>query len=130
MDKRAYASFANPEHFGDSKSEQNGTQDAAFSQSKTDDDGGDDNNDDGSSEEDVEEIYEETGDIPTLLWNEVLLAESIRNGQVNCVPASVRHESLARILEEACYLTNMDGACAPPILCRCTRVGMRLASDC
>ena len=59
-----------------------------------------------------------------LLWNEVLLAESIR-GQVNCAPASVRHESLARVSGEARCLMN-----APPILCRCTRVGMRLALDC
>jgi len=91
LDKYAYVSFEHPEHFLGLKSEQGGAQEgpATVSQPMSDEDRGydDDDKDDESSEGDVDEIYEETGNIPMSLWMDVLLAESIRNDLIDCVPA-------------------------------------------
>jgi len=92
LDKYAYVSFEHPEHFRDLKS---GAQQSPATTSRpvSDEDRGHDNDDedDGSSEGDVDETYEETGNIPVSLWMDVLLAESIRNDLIDCVPAVVRH---------------------------------------
>ena len=153
LDKYAYVSFEHPEHFRDSKSEQGGAQEgpATISQPVSDENRGYDDDDkyDGSSEGDVDEIYEETGNIPMSLWTEVLLAESIRNDLINCVPAVVSHLFVARVLGGANYLTNVnvfDGilyarSCSHVRMCacvrpsssphcfRCTHVGMKLTLD-
>jgi len=88
-----HVSFEHPEHFRDLKSVQGGAQQGPATTSQPDEDRGHDNDDedDGSSEGDVDETYEETGTIPVSLWMDVLLAESIRNDLIDCVPAVVRH---------------------------------------
>lgn len=48
--------------------------------------------DDNTSEGDVDEVYEQSDALPVKIWMEVLLAESINNGRVECVPAPVSYQ--------------------------------------
>lgn len=115
LDKHAYVSFAHPERFHDVKPHQDDAHGSppTASQSQTDSniDGESNDNEDGSSEGDVDETYEEIGNISMSSWMNVMLATSIDNGDVHCVPAPVRHKSLT-LRRSMLSLTNVGDACA------------------
>lgn len=88
-------SFTNPQHFRDSTTAtkpidppENVTAAPLDAKSANAEVEMDDVEDDGES--DVDEEYHEEGNLPMSLWMNVMLADSIRNDQVNCIPAPVR----------------------------------------
>lgn len=130
-------SFAHPEHFRDSAtSTKNDPTGTASSETKEVDDKAAEDDEDGASEGDVDEQYEEEGNLPMGLWMDLLLAESIRNGRVECVPAPVR--PLCLCLAHSCtFLIDRHElklrlspsifppySCSPPLLrCYAMRCG-------
>lgn len=116
-------SFAHPDHFRDSPTVSASKDSSGKSTAEDEDIDGAEGNEIGAehssdSEGDVDEQYEEEGDLPISLWMDVLIAESIRNGRVECVPAPVRSFCLVpRVLGALIGLRSETDN--PPCLSRC-----------